>query len=77
MPHLEGAVDAGTYLCGPPELIVEQIKSLEVEYPGLERVVVSQPVGVPESVIVDQLAWFVRDVMPEFTRSRQTALSAD
>ncbi len=77
LPHLEGAIDAGAYLCGPPELIVEQLKRLEAEYPGLDRVVVSQPVGVPESVITDQLAWFARDVMPEFTGSRHAALSAD
>jgi hypothetical protein len=38
---------------------------------------VSQSVGVPESVIVDQLAWFARDLMPEFTGSRHAALSAD
>jgi alkanesulfonate monooxygenase SsuD/methylene tetrahydromethanopterin reductase-like flavin-dependent oxidoreductase (luciferase family) len=77
LPSLEDAVEAGAYLCGPPELIVEQLKGLEAEYPGLERVVVSQPVGVPESVIVEQLEWFARDVMPEFTPSPQAALSAD
>ena len=33
----------GGFLCGPPELIIEQLKELEEQYPGLDRVGMSLP----------------------------------
>ncbi|GIX49261.1 MAG: luciferase [Candidatus Tectimicrobiota bacterium] len=68
LPRLDKAVKAGAFLCGPPELIIEQLQSLEARYPGLERVCVSHPVGTPQAVILEQLEWFAQEVMPAFTR---------
>jgi hypothetical protein len=41
---------------------------LEKDYPGLERVSVSHPMGAPESLMLEQLEWFAAEVMPAFTR---------
>ncbi len=67
LPRIEGAVEAGGFLCGTPEEVTEQLKRLEEIYPGLDRVSVSQPVGTPEAVIVEQLEWFAEEVMPAFS----------
>ncbi len=66
LPSMEGAVAAGAFLCGPPEGIIEQLKRLEQQYPGLERINLSHPVGTPQQVILEQLEWFAKEVMPAF-----------
>ena len=66
LPTIQGAVEGGAFLAGPPDRVIEQLKAVEKEYPGLERVGVSHPVGTPESVITEQLEWFAKEVMPEF-----------
>jgi alkanesulfonate monooxygenase SsuD/methylene tetrahydromethanopterin reductase-like flavin-dependent oxidoreductase (luciferase family) len=68
LPTLEDAVKKGAFLCGPPELIIEQLMQLEERYPGLDRVSVSHPVGTPQAVILEQLEWFASDVMPAFKK---------
>ncbi len=76
LPDIERAVARGGFLCGPPELIIEQLQELEDKYPGLDRVSVGQPMGCPESVILEQLEWFAKDVMPSF-QTEQAAVPAD
>jgi hypothetical protein len=66
LPTIQGAVETGSFLAGPPDRVIEQLKSVEKEYPGLQRVGVSHPVGTPQSVITDQLEWFAKEVMPAF-----------
>jgi alkanesulfonate monooxygenase SsuD/methylene tetrahydromethanopterin reductase-like flavin-dependent oxidoreductase (luciferase family) len=68
LPTLRDAVRAGSWLCGPPELVVERLKEVEARYPGLEAVNVGQPVGTPEAVILEQLGRFAAEVMPAFAR---------
>jgi len=41
---------------------------VERDYPGLERVSVSHPIGASESLMLEQLEWFAAEVMPAFTR---------
>ena len=67
LPRIEGAVEAGGFLCGTPEEVTEQLKRLEEMYPGLDRVSVSQPVGTSEAIITEQLEWFAKEVMPAFS----------
>ena len=66
LPTIQGAVESGAFLAGPPDRVIEQLKAVEREYPGLERVGVSHPVGTPQSVITEQLEWFAKEVLPEF-----------
>ena len=68
LPTIEEAAATGAYLCGPPAQIVEALRRVEKDYPGLERVSLSHPIGAPESVMLEQLEWFAAEVMPAFTR---------
>jgi len=66
LPRIEDAVRAGGFLTGTPADIIEQLKKLEERYPGLSRVTVAQPLGLPLSLCLEQLEWFAKDVMPAF-----------
>ncbi len=66
LPRVEDAVESGGVLAGPPDLIIEQLKTLEKKYPGLERVSVSHPMGTPETVLTEQLQQFAEEVIPAF-----------
>jgi alkanesulfonate monooxygenase SsuD/methylene tetrahydromethanopterin reductase-like flavin-dependent oxidoreductase (luciferase family) len=68
LPTIEDAAKRGAYLCGPPAQIIDTLMRLEQEYPGLERVSVSHPMGASESLMREQLEWFAAEVMPAFTR---------
>jgi alkanesulfonate monooxygenase SsuD/methylene tetrahydromethanopterin reductase-like flavin-dependent oxidoreductase (luciferase family) len=72
LPTLRDAVNAGAWLCGPPESIVEKLQEIEAKYPALEQVNVGQVVGTPQRVIVEQLERFGKEVMPAFTRRAAT-----
>ena len=77
LPTIDRAVERQGFLCGPPELIIEQLKALEAEYPGLDRVGMSHPVGTPERVILEQLEWLAEDVMPAFAPKVAEPVPAD
>ena len=68
LPTIEDAVDNVAWLCGPPDLIVEQLMDIQERYPGLNQVNIGNSVGMPQSVIVEQLEWFAQDVMPAFKK---------
>jgi len=73
LPTIDEAAKRGAYLCGPPAQIVDTLMRLEEEYPGLERVSVSHPMGAPEALMLEQLEWFAAEVMPAFTRRTAAA----
>ena len=77
LPTIQGAVESGAFLAGPPDRVIEQLKAVEAQYPGLERVGVSHPMGAPQSVITEQLEWFAKEVMPEFKSKVEAAVPAD
>ena len=77
LPTLKQAVDEGTWLCGPPESIIEKLKALEERYPGLESINVQGAMGTPESVILEQLERFAEEVMPAFTNQAKAPAPAD
>ncbi len=66
LPTLESAVANKAWLCGPPELIVDHLKSVEAQYPGVERVNLGAVMGMPQQVFKDQLTKFAEKVMPVF-----------
>ena len=73
LPTLEQAVEAGAWLVGPPERIIEQIQEIQDRYPGLEEINVGQVIGTPQAVICDQLERFSAEVMPTFTAQLEAA----
>jgi hypothetical protein len=66
VPTLEHFRKTGAWYAGPPEGLIAYLKELESRYPGLEYVNVSASMGTPESVCVEQLARFAKEVMPHF-----------
>ncbi|MCC6176429.1 MAG: LLM class flavin-dependent oxidoreductase [Chloroflexi bacterium] len=66
LPTVRDGVRAGSWLCGPPELVADKLHDIERRWPGLERVNIGHPVGTPQRVVVEQLERFAREVMPAF-----------
>ena len=66
VPTLADAVKAGTWYCGPPEGCIEYLQALQEKYPGLEAVNAGLSMGTPKTVMVEQLEWFGKEVMPAF-----------
>lgn len=66
VPTLEDAVQAGSWYCGPPEGCIEYLQTLQEKYPGLEVVNASSGMGTPKEVMVEQLEWFGKEVLPAF-----------
>ena len=67
LPTLQEAVDGGTWLCGPSEMVVEHLKGVEERYPGVERINLGAVMGMPREVFKDQLSKFAEEVMPAFS----------
>ena len=70
IPTLPDFAKTGAWFCGPPEEFVAYLRGLQDKYPGLEYVNVSSSMGTPKAVMLEQLAWFAREVMPAFGTSR-------
>ena len=68
LPTLEDGVKAGSWLCGPAELVTEKLMDVQSRYPGLEQINVGSPVGTPQIVILEQLERFANEVMPAFKK---------
>jgi len=66
LPTLEAAVANKVWLCGPAESIVEHLKGVEKEYPGVERINLGSVMGMPRAVFKDQLTKFAEEVLPAF-----------
>ena len=66
LPTLDEAVEGGSWLMGTPEMVTEQLMSIQKQYPGLQEINVGLPVGTPQSVIIEQLEQFAEEVMPAF-----------
>ena len=66
LPTLEAAVANKVWLCGPAESIVEHLKGVEQEYPGVERINLGSVMGMPRAVFKDQLTKFAEEVLPAF-----------
>ena len=77
LPTIEEAVEPGSFLCGPPELIIDKLKQVEARYPGLDRVGMQHPMGTPEKVICEQLEWLAKEVMPAFKGEIPATTPAD
>ncbi len=77
LPTLEQAVKAGSWLVGPPELIIEKIQDIQDRYPGLEEINAGCVIGTPQQVICEQLETFANEVMPTFKNRVKVTAPAD
>jgi len=64
------------WVLGPPERLVERLLELEEMYPGLEEVMIGQPVGTPRATLLEQMEIVGTQVIPVF-RERQMAKTAN
>jgi alkanesulfonate monooxygenase SsuD/methylene tetrahydromethanopterin reductase-like flavin-dependent oxidoreductase (luciferase family) len=70
VPTVEHYTKTGSWFAGTPEELLAFLKDLESRYPGLEHVNMSISMGTPLEVMLEQLAWFGKEVMPKFTNGR-------
>ena len=77
LPTIEDGVRAGSWLCGPPDLVAEKLNTIQEMYPGLTQINVGSVVGTPQKVILEQLEWFGKEVMPQFKNQGNVAVPAD
>jgi len=78
LPTMEEAVKAGSWLCGPPELIIEKLMAIQDMYPGLDQINVGcTTMGTPLQVTLEQLEWFGKEVMPVFKAQARVPAVAD
>ncbi len=66
VPTVADYARMGSWFCGRPEELVAYLKNLLSKYPGLEYINVSPAMGTPKAVMLEQLTWFAREVMPAF-----------
>ncbi len=66
VPTVEHYMKTGAWFAGPPEELVAYLRSLEDRFPGLEHVNLSTSMGTPKAVMLEQLAWAAKEVMPKF-----------
>src|SRR5262247_2764489 len=66
VPTVEHYMKTGAWFAGPPEELVAYLKDLESRYPGLAYANVSNSMGTPEAIMLEQLRWFAKEVMPRF-----------
>jgi alkanesulfonate monooxygenase SsuD/methylene tetrahydromethanopterin reductase-like flavin-dependent oxidoreductase (luciferase family) len=67
IPTLHDGVAQRAWLCGPPGLVIDEIKRFEARYPGLDQMMIHWAEGIPPAEFKEQLRWFARDVMPAFS----------
>jgi len=68
VPTLRDGVAQKAWFCGPPALVIDEIKRFEAKYPGLDQMMIHWAEGIPAAEFQEQLRWFARDVMPAFRR---------
>lgn len=67
-PTIDDAVKSGSWFCGTPDRIIEQIQEVQDRYPGLEEINIGVTnMGMPLKATLEQLEWFGQDVLPKFT----------
>ena len=71
LPTMEDAVKAGAWVVGPPERVTERLMDLQNRYPGLEEMNVGASVmSTEQSIVLDQLDLFGKEVMPTFKNQK-------
>jgi alkanesulfonate monooxygenase SsuD/methylene tetrahydromethanopterin reductase-like flavin-dependent oxidoreductase (luciferase family) len=66
VPTVEDYMTVGAWFAGPPEALVAHLRSLEERFPGLQHVHLSNSMGTPRDVMLEQLAWLGKEVVPRF-----------
>ncbi len=76
LPTIDDAIAAGSWLVGPPERLIDALGRVQETYPGLQEIMVAQPVGARPETISEQLQRFAEEVMPAFRPANEPAPTA-
>jgi hypothetical protein len=66
VPTIEEGVRQKAWLLGPAATLIDHLRDLEAEYPGLEQIILHWPEGMPADEWKSQLRQFATEVMPAF-----------
>ena len=64
-------MDLGSWFAGTPGQLVDRLKGFEERYPGMQHISLSNPIGTPEAVMLEQFQWLAEEVMPAFKAPRR------
>ena len=67
LPPIDESVQEHALLCGTPDEVKAFLREFEQKYPAVETIIVGAPIFSPEKVVVEQLEWFAKEVMPAIT----------
>jgi alkanesulfonate monooxygenase SsuD/methylene tetrahydromethanopterin reductase-like flavin-dependent oxidoreductase (luciferase family) len=67
VPTLEHFMKTGAWFAGRPEELIAYLSDLQSRFPGLEYVNLSTSMGTPKAVMLEQLTWAAKEVLPKFT----------
>jgi len=67
VPTIEEGLRQKAWLLGPPATVIDGLKEMETEYPGLDHVMLHWAEGMPADEWKQQLRRFAHEVMPAFT----------
>ena len=70
-PTIDAQMGSRAWFCGTGDEMIEYLKGLEEQFPGLETINVQSSMGTPESVMIEQLDRFAAEVMPASRANRQ------
>jgi alkanesulfonate monooxygenase SsuD/methylene tetrahydromethanopterin reductase-like flavin-dependent oxidoreductase (luciferase family) len=66
VPTIEEGVRQKAWLLGPAATLIDRLRDLESEYPGLEQIILHWPEGMSADEWKTQLRQFASEVMPAF-----------
>ena len=66
VPTIEEGVRQKAWLLGPASTLIDRLRELESEYPGLEQIILHWPEGMSADEWKSQLRQFASEVMPAF-----------
>jgi alkanesulfonate monooxygenase SsuD/methylene tetrahydromethanopterin reductase-like flavin-dependent oxidoreductase (luciferase family) len=70
VPGIEHYTQLGAWFAGTPGQLVDLLKGFEQRYPGMQHISLSNPIGTPEAMMLEQIQWISEEVMPEFKPKR-------
>ena len=69
-PSLRDGIEQKAWFCGPPAQVIDGIRSIADQYPGLEHFMIHWAEGLSPREFKEQLRWFAKDVMPAFRAAK-------
>src|SRR6202011_1955815 len=66
VPTVEHFMELGSWFAGTPGQLVDPLKGFEERYPGVQHISLSNPLGTPEAIMIEQFQWLAEEVMPAF-----------